>query len=134
MNVESNQIAPENSNETILTPEICESIEWQQIADAVFLDLPNPQQVVSHASKVLKTSGILCSFSPNLEQVRATAKAMVQNSYFDIQTFEVIHREMISKPIPNKSLLGLDSKMTGLFVNNNDQKSHTGFLTFARKY
>lgn len=118
----------------MLTPEACVLIEYRQMADAVFLDLPNPQRVISHASKVLKKFGMLCSFSPNIEQVQATAKALVQNTFFEVQTFEVIHRVMVSKVVQNDGLFGNQAKKTGLFVSNNDQKSHTGFLTFARKY
>lgn len=39
-------------------------------ADAVFLDLPGPQQVAKSAAASLRPNGRLCSFSPCIEQAR----------------------------------------------------------------
>jgi tRNA (adenine57-N1/adenine58-N1)-methyltransferase len=45
----------------------------QHRANAVFLDLPMPWKAVAHAKRALAANGVLCSFSPCVEQVRARA-------------------------------------------------------------
>jgi tRNA (adenine57-N1/adenine58-N1)-methyltransferase len=112
--------------------------EFGEIADAVFLDLPSPELVVPHATKVLKRGGRLCSFSPCIEQIQVTAKAMVNLNYTQLRTVEIIEREMKSKFVGNKrispdSIKEDNGDDLGLFVDQNDQKMHTGYLIFATR-
>ena len=62
--------------------------------DAVFLDLPRPEQAVAKAYEVLKTKGRLCNFSPCIEQVQKATQEMALIGFYDIRTFECLSREM----------------------------------------
>ena len=127
-----------HQNERIVSLNELPQIRFDRIADAVFLDLPSPELVVPHADKVLKRGGRLCSFSPCIEQIQETAKAMAEFNYSEIRTVEIIEREMKSKWIGNISLEEEKGKANrdkmGLFVDQNDQKMHTGYLIFATMF
>jgi len=64
------------------------------VADAVFLDLPHPWEVVSHAKKAMKKSGgRICSFSPCIEQVQQTCEALKTAGFNEVNTIECLLRE-----------------------------------------
>jgi tRNA (adenine57-N1/adenine58-N1)-methyltransferase len=87
--------------------------------DAVILDLAVPWLVVPHAYTALKSSGVLVSFSPTIDQVVKTTEALRENNFVFIETLECLMRTMQverGKTRPN-------TMMTG----------HTGYITHARK-
>jgi len=61
--------------------------------DAVFLDLPGPWKVVPSAARSLRPDGVLCAFSPCIEQVQKTASALELAGFGDCQTVELLGRE-----------------------------------------
>ncbi|KAI8011802.1 tRNA (adenine(58)-N(1))-methyltransferase catalytic subunit TRMT61A [Camellia lanceoleosa] len=112
-------------------------------ADSVFLDLPQPWLAIPYAGKMLKQDGILCSFSPCIEQV--------QRSY--IKTFEVLlcmyevrERKTESFQADDSPALGSlpckrrhgsnegsnASSLTIMVRPSTEARGHTGYLTFAR--
>ena len=61
--------------------------------DAVFLDLPGPWKVVPSAARALRQDGVLCAFSPCIEQVQRTCEALEASGFGDAQTVELLGRE-----------------------------------------
>ena len=61
--------------------------------DAVFLDLPGPWKVVPSAARSLRQDGVLCAFSPCIEQVQRTCEALEAHGFGDAQTVELLGRE-----------------------------------------
>nr|MDO8132780.1 tRNA (adenine-N1)-methyltransferase [Candidatus Njordarchaeum guaymaensis] len=87
--------------------------------DAVVLDLATPWLVIPFACEALKGSGILSSYSPTIEQTQKAVKALEENAFGDIQTFECLVRKILvreGKTRPETFMVG-----------------HTGYITFARK-
>jgi tRNA (adenine57-N1/adenine58-N1)-methyltransferase len=87
--------------------------------DAVILDLAVPWLVVPHAYVALKSSGVIVSFSPTIDQVVRTTEALREAGFVFIETVECLMRTMQverGKTRPN-------TMMTG----------HTGYITHARK-
>ena len=67
-----------------------ELAEPRPLADAVFLDVPNPWDAIGNAVRVLKHCGRLCSFSPCIEQVKQAVVAMERQGLTEIVTIEVL--------------------------------------------
>ena len=88
--------------------------------DRVVLDLPEPWQVVPHATHALRSGGIYLSFVPTVPQVMKTVEALEQATVFGmIETFETLLRTW--------SVQGRSVRPDHRMV------AHSGFLTVARK-
>jgi tRNA (adenine57-N1/adenine58-N1)-methyltransferase len=88
--------------------------------DRITLDLPEPWQVVPHASDALVPGGILLCFLPTVLQVHELVQALVAAETFDIiETVEVLLRPW---SVGRRSVRPAH-RMVG----------HTGFITTARR-
>jgi tRNA (adenine57-N1/adenine58-N1)-methyltransferase len=91
---------------------------WQ--FDRVVLDIPEPWQVVPHASRALRVGGIYLSYVPTVPQVMQTVQALEESKVFTlVQNFETLLRTWNVK---GRSVRP-DHRMV----------AHSGFITVARK-
>ena len=98
--------------------DITEGIVEEEL-DAVVLDMATPWLVVSHAWKALAGSGIFLSFSPTIEQVMKTTEELRNHWFIEIETVELIMRNITVAPNKTRP----QTMMVG----------HSGYLTTARK-
>ena len=86
--------------------------------DAMFLDIPAPENYLKQVKAALKSGGFFGNLVPTTNQLSRLAEALVANDFAFIDICEIMLRYY--KTIPAR--LRPDDRMT----------AHTGFLTFAR--
>lgn len=86
--------------------------------DRVVLDIPEPWQVVPHASKSLRTGGILVAYTPSVMQVSRLRESLNEHGFAMAHTTEFMQRGWHVEG----QAVRPDHRMVG----------HTGFLTSAR--
>ena len=113
--------------------------ELRNKADGVFLDLPGPWKVVTSAAACLRVGGVLCSFSPCIEQVQKTCTGLRELGFYGIETMEVILRPYdVREEFLRDFSMDADTKAGELDgraygVPSPNVKGHSGYLSFARK-
>ncbi|KAL4366434.1 hypothetical protein GQ457_05G010650 [Hibiscus cannabinus] len=130
--------------------------EFSGSADSVFLDLPQPWLAIPSAGKMLKQDGVLCSFSPCIEQVQRSCETLRSN-FTDIRTFEILLRtyevrewkmdcskvddggsvacppgKRRRQPSSEGSVRDNPSCAAVMARPSAEARGHTGYLTFAR--
>ncbi|XP_023516030.1 tRNA (adenine(58)-N(1))-methyltransferase catalytic subunit TRMT61A isoform X2 [Cucurbita pepo subsp. pepo] len=128
--------------------------EFVGLADSVFLDLPQPWLAIPSAERMLKQDGVLCSFSPCIEQVQRSAETL-RSKFTDIRTFEVLLRTYevregktessqvegggsvelppCKKRVRSKQANNTNGDSSTVMVRPcSEARGHTGYLTFAR--
>ncbi len=99
--------------------DVYEGIEEVDL-DRIILDLPEPWQVVPHASEKLVRGGMVVSFLPTVLQIHELTLALrAQRTFEMIETFEIMLRPW--------SVSGRSVRPSHRMVG------HTGFITTARK-
>ncbi len=87
--------------------------------DIVTLDMPNSDKVVKHANKALKPDGYIFGYLPHMEQVKDFVAQLNKYKFHEIQTMEVIVRDMLVREE------GTRPSTKGVW--------HTAYLVFAQK-
>lgn len=100
------------------TGDVVQGIDETDV-DAVVLDMATPWLVVEKARKALKGSGVLCSFSPTIEQVVKTVEEMRLRSFVAVESLECLIRRFQVKEGQTRP----ETLMIG----------HTGYISFGRK-
>lgn len=97
--------------------DIAEGFDERNV-DAVFLDLPNPQDYLLQAKEALKPGGHLGSILPTTNQVSTLLIALKRSNYAFVEVCEIILRNY--KAVPDR------------FRPTDRMVAHTGYLIFAR--
>jgi tRNA (adenine57-N1/adenine58-N1)-methyltransferase len=108
-----------SSKAKIKNEDISKGIKEKNL-DLITLDLPNPDKILSHATKSLKSGAYLVCYLPNITQVQELLKSAKNHQFILEKITETLEREWtINDKIcrPKHQMLG-----------------HTAFLVFFRKY
>ena len=118
----------------------------QHSVDAVFLDLPAPWAAVENVLHVLKPDGIICTFSPCIEQTQRLCDRLREDplDFVDVRTVEALtryyepvnpkRRRMEYKDDANNIYRDEDPTAdTIMFKPEPGSKGHSAYLTFARR-
>ena len=98
--------------------DVTEGIDEKNV-DVITLDLLNPENVLEHAKKSLKSGGFLVAYLPNINQVHHFVLEAQKLQFIQERVIECIEREWVveeKRLRPKHQMLG-----------------HTGFLVFLRK-
>ncbi|GMT28382.1 hypothetical protein PFISCL1PPCAC_19679 [Pristionchus fissidentatus] len=82
---------------TAVVQNVCvEGFFVENSCDGVFLDVPSPWEAVHAAARALSNprGGRLVSFSPCIEQVQRTAEVMREVGFVQIETIEIVPRQL----------------------------------------
>ncbi len=115
---ERNKINEGLENLTIKKKDVTKSISEKEL-DLVTLDMPNSHKAVKNASKALKQNGYICGYLPHMEQVKKFVSTLNKYKFRNLQTIEVIVRDMLVREE------GVRPSTKGVW--------HTAYLVFAQK-
>lgn len=91
----------------------------QKDVDGVFIDVPEPWDIVPKAFESLKSGHHLVSWSPNIEQVKNTVDMLEKKGFIRIKICEILQREILVRE------RGVRPRERGI--------THTAYLVSATK-
>lgn len=99
--------------------DLSQPVEYENIFDAAFLDLPEPWTCLDSVYQSLKGGGSLCIFLPTVNQVERAVRELRKRSFTPPEVEELLIRTWDVKDGATRP----DFNMRG----------HTGFIIFSRK-
>lgn len=110
---------PDLENHSVCFRDIYEGIDETNV-DRIILDLPEPWQVIEHASEALVNGGVFAAYLPTILQVQTLVLALREHvEFYTSETVEILERKW---HVTEESVRP-EHQMTG----------HTGFLVFSRR-
>jgi len=120
----------ENARKNVMRVGLDEGVEFflrdvardgflQTDSDAIFIDVPEPWEIVPWTRAALKSGYHLASWSPNIEQVKRMVDALNSENFKRIRVREIIEREILVRE------RGIRPKERGI--------THTAYLVTAQK-
>jgi tRNA (adenine57-N1/adenine58-N1)-methyltransferase len=88
-------------------------------ADAIAIDIPDPENAVTKVVNGLKVGGRICCYVPTMNQVERCVLAMRGSNFSDVVAVELIERRMSVKE--------------GAVRPDTDMLGHTGYMITARR-
>ncbi|MBN2620638.1 tRNA (adenine-N1)-methyltransferase [candidate division WOR-3 bacterium] len=82
-------------NVTFIGRDVAQEGFDDHMVDAVFIDVPEPWEIVPHATRALKGGYHVVAWSPNIEQVKRMVDALQSNGFIRTQVSEIAEREML---------------------------------------
>lgn len=128
---------------TALWKDVCnDGFGLENVADAVFLDLPSPWLAVAHAERALRKDRIarIACFSPCIEQVQRALTELAHHGFCELEMYEIVQRPM---EVEQLDVLPLDRPNvvpghkrpleTSMYCArpNTEIKGHTSYLYFG---
>ncbi|MEO0097810.1 MAG: tRNA (adenine-N1)-methyltransferase [candidate division WOR-3 bacterium] len=94
-------------------------LEEDNSIDSVYIDLPEPWEVIKEAHRILKGGYSLFSLNPNVEQIQKTFRTLELFGFTRIKVYEILEREILVR------YSGTRPKEFSI--------THTAYLLFANK-
>ncbi|CAI5756180.1 unnamed protein product [Candida verbasci] len=129
-----------NLKNTIITHrDVCNdgfNIDMEINGDIIFLDLPSPWEAIPHLNTVIANQAGICCFSPCIEQVDRTVKALEANGWVNIEMVEINVKRWEARKDMKRSVVDVINRIKsiqGKKLNNKISKEDSKNFKSSRK-